>query len=660
MDEFENPGLETAPQVGKSNMQAAEEPKKQILVVEDEGLIADDIQHRLERMGYAVPAIANSGDEALKCARSTPFDLVLMDIRLKGDMDGIATATALKDELRAPVVYLTAHADQETVSRAKTTEPFGYVLKPVTDGSLSSTVQIALYKAEMERRLRSSEAWLSTTLRSVGEGIIATNPGGEIVFMNPVAEQLTGWSAAEARGRLLMDVLALYEESSGRPTKNPIIGPLRAEARAYALMPKTGARTAVEVACFENRSTDELLGSVLVVRDIRTRREFEAQLIQSQRMEAIANMAGGLAHDFNNLLTVILGHAEELCARLSHGDQSRAQEIKAAASLAGALSHQLLTLSRHDVVRPEVLKIDDLICETQPLISHCLGKARTLMTQLDTTAGFIRVDRNRLKQVFLNLALNARDAMPAGGELQIESSIVDVEADTPEARQYRPGRFVRVRVADSGEGMDKATLARIFEPFFTTKKPGSGTGLGLAIVHSIIAQSEGYISADSEVGKGTRFEILLPCVGTFQGIGKPSEDAAWGDPVPTILLVDDQESVRRLMHGYLEREGFQMLEASNAEEAELIAEVYQEPIHVLVTDVVMPGMSGVELAQRLTRLRPQMKTLFVSGYKHDLFDVDWALSNGTEFLAKPFVAADLLRRVRLLLSQATPASPSVQ
>ncbi len=629
-----------------------QEPRKQILVVEDEGLIADDIQRRLERLGYSVPAIANSGEEAIQCARSTPFDLVLMDIRLKGDMDGVATAGVLKNELRMPVVYLTAHADQETVQRAKITEPFGYVLKPITDGSLGSSVQIALYKAEMEERLRASEAWLATTLRSVGDGIIATDLAGEIVFTNPVAEQLTGWSQAEAIGHLLMDVLALRDETSLRLATNPIVDLLPGENRAYALVSKGGDTIPIEVSCFENRSSAERLGTVLIVRDIRARRELEARLIQSQRMEAIANMAGRLAHDFNNLLTVVLGEAEEICMRPSSEDQVRAREIKIAAELAASLSNQLLTLSRHDIVRPETLDINNLICEIQPLLSHCIGKACSLITELGSTAGLVRADRNRLKQVFLNLSLNARDAMPAGGDLRIETSSLDIEPETPAARHYRPGRYMRLRIADSGVGMDKETLSRIFEPFFTTKKPGMGTGLGLSIVHSIVMQSEGYISAESELGKGTTFEILLPSVGGFQSLITSFEQFRSGSGVPTVLLVDDEDSVRSVMHKYLEREGFKVLEAASAEEAELIAEVHHDPIHVLVTDIVMPGISGVRLSERLTIRRPELKTLFVSGYPGEIGEHE-GTEKAIEVLGKPFGAAELLGRVLTLMGQTT-------
>ncbi len=624
---------------------------KQILVVEDEGLIAADIQRRLERLGYPLPAIASSGSEALECARSTPFDLVLMDIRLKGDMDGIATAHALKAEFDLPAVYITAHADQETIERAKLTEPLGYILKPITDGDLRSTVQIALYKADMERRLRISEAWLSTTLRSVGEGIIATDTSGEIVCMNPVAECLTDWAAADAFGLPLTDVLGLLDESQAHPARNPIFDLFAGETRAYTLVSKTGVHKPVEIECSENCSESDVLGSIVVLRDISRRKEVEGRLLQSQRMEAVANMASGLAHDFNNQLTVIVGYAEELCSRLSGEELEQAREISQAATIAGSITRQLLTLSRRDLTRIEVINIHDVILEANSLISHSLGHGRTLATELGPSTGFVRGDRNQIKQVLVNLALNARDAMPSGGVFRIEGSTLEVDADSPAARLHLPGTYMRLLVSDTGNGLDKAALSNIFEPCFTSKGGGFGTGLGLSIVHSIIVQSGGYISARSEIGQGTTFEILLPCVGTFQRSGDTSspEQAGGEGSGPTVLLVEDEDSVRRMMHKFLEREGYQLLEARSGREAEDLAKVYSNPIDVLVTDVVMPGVTGPELAERLAPLRPDMKVLFVSGYRHDSLEHQGFLQRELNLLPKPFPAMELIRQVQRLL-----------
>ncbi|MGA2738184.1 MAG: response regulator [Bryobacteraceae bacterium] len=636
-------------------MQTATQQTKQILIVEDEGIIATDIQDRLERLGYKAPVVARCGEEALRFARSRRFDLVLMDIRLKGKMDGIATAQILKAELEMPVVYITAHADEETIDRAAATEPLGYILKPIRDSELHSAVRISIHRHEIERRLRDSEAWLATTLRSIGEGVIATNMDGEVVFMNPVAEGLTGWPAAEGHGRPLMEVVVLHEESSGARAESPVVDLLAGQAaalssrmdRAYTLMSRVGTSAAVELACFENRS-DDLLGVILVLRDIGGRRELERRVMQSQRMEAIANLAAGLAHDFNNQLTVILGCADELCEKLSGGDRDRAFEIKHAGSLATALTSQLLTLSRHQAVRAEPLNINATIVEMQPAISSALGRMRILTTNLGSNLGLVRADRNQLKQILLNLALNARDAMALGGELRIETSNVDIQPGSPKELLFPPGPYVRLLMSDCGEGMNQETLARIFEPFFTTKKPGFGTGLGLSMVHSIVVQSGGHIAARSELGLGTAFEILLPRLAGFQKLrdikGRQSLAACAGaDATPTVLPVEDEESVRRLMHQHFEKEGYQLLEASDGQEAEIIAEKYDEPIHVLVTDVVLPGVTGPQLADRLRSLRPDLKVLFVSGCPHD------SLEGGPSYLPKPFTAADLVGRVRSLL-----------
>jgi PAS domain S-box-containing protein len=622
------------------------ETRKQILVVEDEGLIAEDIKRRLERFGYTVPAIASSGEEALQCARYGAFDLALMDIHIKGEMDGIATAQALKDEFDLPVIYLTAHADQDTVTRAKLTEPLGYVLKPVGDANLSSVMEIAFYKNAMERRLRASEAWLSTTLASVGDGIMATDPSGEIVFMSQAAEQLTGWTGEEAHGRLLMGVLGLCDEATGETAKNPVFELFPGESRSYTLLSKTGESLEVEVACFENRSAEELLGAILVIRDIRAGKELEGRLIQSQRMEAVANLAGGLAHDFNNQLMVILGYADELGKRLTGEDKDQLLAIKQAASVASSLAGELLTLSRRDMARFEVLDVNQLVREVRPMVARTLGKGRKTTAELVAARAFVHGDRNQLKQVLLNLALHARERMAGSGELRIQSSILEVDPGTPAARLYSPGPYVQLRVADTGETIDKAALARIFEPSFATpKQTGSANSLGLSIVHGIITRSGGYITAGSEVGQGTSFEVLLPCIGTLTG-----PDGA-GD-APAILLVEDEDSVRRLMHKFLDREGYQLLEARNPAEAEELAGVYEGPIHVLVTDVVMPGITGPELAARLTRSRPEMQVLLISGYRHDTIEPQ-GLSQEMNLLPKPFPASELLRRIQILLKPRT-------
>jgi CheY-like chemotaxis protein len=359
-------------------------------------------------------------------------------------------------------------------------------------------------------------------------------------------------------------------------------------------------------------------------------------------------MAGGLAHDFNNLLMVILGYAEELETELKDArDRERATEIKQAATTAGAISRQLLTLSRRDASSTEVLDIDAVIGEIEPLLARSLGTGRTLALELGSSAGLVRSDRNRLTQIFLNLALNARDAMPRGGEMRIASSLVEIAAGNRKYRDHRPGRYVKIQVTDSGQGMDAPTLARIFEPFFTTKGSGAGTGLGLAIVHAIAVQSGGYISASSEVGKGTSFEILLPRAQKPHKKSEPQEVVALNESAPTVLLVDDEDSVRGLMHSCLMREGYQLLQARDAEEAERISNACPGPIHILVTDVVMPGLSGLQLAERLRPLRPEMKTLFVSGCMQD--HIGGAGVPPEELLAKPFRPRELAKRVRRLL-----------
>ncbi|MDR3701837.1 MAG: response regulator [Candidatus Sulfopaludibacter sp.] len=609
-------------------MPAAPKARKKILVVEDEGLIADDIRRRLERLGYSVPAIASSGEEALGLARSQSFDLVLMDIRLKGEMDGIAVAEQLQRDHRAPVVYLTAHADQDTVSRATVTEPFGYILKPIADGNLRSTVQIALYKHELERRLRVSEAWLSTTLRSIGDGIVATDTNGEVVFLNAAAERLTGWLAGEAKGRALMEILALHDEPSGEPACNPVFDLLPDETRIYQLASRTGQRVPVEVECFENRDEPELLGAIVALRDIRDRKEQEELQIQAQRMDAIAALAGGVARDFDGVLAGLQAQVEDLYAHLSGEEREQAGRIRQTASRTAALASHLSALSRPGPLLVEAIGVNEAIRDAADALSLCLGPDIKLECELHPCSGFIQADRNRFRQVLVNLALHAREAMP-GGTLRMETAIVDLDAGEAAARRCRGQWFVRLRVTEPGVASDAARLSAIFEPRFT------GSRFGLAIAHRIVVQGGGHIQAFGEAGKGTSFEILWPCIGTYRGIaGLVGRDRS-RDPIPTILVIEEEDAVRRAMERCLEEEGYRVLSAKTTGHAETVTAAYPGTVALLVAD-----SSAAPLAERCKI----PATLYLSGYRHDR-------PADPGVLWKPFPIGELQRRVRALVGK---------
>jgi signal transduction histidine kinase/CheY-like chemotaxis protein len=390
-----------------------------------------------------------------------------------------------------------------------------------------------------------------------------------------------------------------------------------------------------------------------VIRHAISRNALEEQLRKSQRMEAVGRLVAGVAHDFNNLLTVILGTADLLLHGTGPADPRQAGlgEIKSAAERAAILIRRLLAFSRQQVLEPRVLDPNSLIGELEGLLRRLIGEDVELRTRLAPDLGTVRADPGQLEQVILNLAVNSRDAMPGGGTLTLETA--NVELDEAYARDHpsvRPGPYVMLAVSDTGVGMDAATRAHIFEPFFTTKGRDQGTGLGLATVHGIVSQSGGYIWLYSEPGKGTTFKIYLPRV------DEPPAPAAAAD-VPTreltgsetVLVVEDEDAVRALMRLTLEARGYQVLAAASPKEAlELVAR-HPGSIPLVVTDVIMPGMSGGELAGRLAALRPEIRVIFVSGYTDDTIAHQGVLDPGVHFLQKPFTLEGLARKVREVL-----------
>jgi two-component system cell cycle sensor histidine kinase/response regulator CckA len=382
--------------------------------------------------------------------------------------------------------------------------------------------------------------------------------------------------------------------------------------------------------------------------DITERKNLEEQLRQAQRIEAVGRLAGGVAHDFNNLLTAILGYSDIVLEQLPSGDRLRhyVGEIKKAGERAASLTRQLLAFSRQQVLAPLVLDLNAVVADMEKMLRRLIGEDIELVTVLGHDLARVKADPSQLEQVIMNLAVNARDAMPEGGRLSLATAnfLVD-EAYAQRHVGLKPGPYVTLTVTDTGCGMDAETLSRIFEPFFTTKEKGKGTGLGLSTVYGVVKQSGGYIEVESEPGRGTAFRVYLPQVEeSLTNVKEREPAAAPSSGAETILLVEDEESVRTLVESVLRSKGYKVIPAARGDEALALSEQYAQPIALMLVDMVMPRMSGRELARRLAPLHPETKVLFMSGYAGS--SASDGLDADTHFIQKPFTSEALARKVR--------------
>jgi two-component system cell cycle sensor histidine kinase/response regulator CckA len=636
---------------------------RRILIAEDESLIAEELRTRLQRMGLVVTAAVASAEEALEAVARTAPDLVLMDIQLKGRMDGIEAADSIRQRYHVPVIYLTAHSDFATIARAKVTEPFGYLLKPFDERDLRIAIELALHKHEMEWRLRESEQRLATTLTSIADGVIATDGEGRITFLNPVAGALTGWSLDAAKGQPVERVFRLVHAVSGQVPENPIRRAIQDNrvvtlGEQMLLKTKEGVDLPVEDTAAPIVNNGRVVGAVLVFRDVSERQKAEAalrksedQLHKAQKLEAIGRLAGGVAHDVNNMMTVVVGYAELLLREVDARDPKHRVllEMRRAANRSADIARQLLAVGRRQLLQPAVAEIGKLVDDICPLVRQLLGTGIELRCEVESGNATVLVDSSQFDRVMVNLSLNAREAMPDGGVLTIASREVTVGQDAlPDAPEVPPGDYVWLSVSDTGRGMDADTTSRLFEPFFTTKSFGEGVGLGLATVYGIVRQSGGHLSAASELGQGTTFNIYLP------RLGRPgsSRVALRADAVErgceTILLVEDDHSVRTMIQQVLRSHGYTVVEAIDGPQAMLLCEDASQRIDLLLTDAVMPGMNGRELAERLVAVRPGVAVLMMSGYGEDRV-IAQGLPINAAFIQKPFAGSQLAARVRTLL-----------
>jgi PAS domain S-box-containing protein len=624
-----------------------------ILIVEDEGIVARDIQNRLTSQGYVVAGSAETGADAIRLSDELRPDLVLMDVRLRGGMDGVEAAQHIRARWQIPVVYLTAYADDATLRRARVTEPFGYILKPFEERELPTVIEMALYKHEAERRLRASERRYATTLSSIADAVIASDAAGRVTFLNRAAETLTGWPQAEAMGRSLAEVCQVINEQDRSRIEAPDAG---GPERSALLLGRDGREHLIDSRAAPIQDDDgRCTGVVLIFRDITEKRRLEAQLRQAQRMEGIGRLAGGIAHDFNNLLTIINGYCNLILEGMDadHAWHGFLTEVHKAGERAASLTQQLLAFSRKQMLQPKVVDLNVIVANLEKMLGRLIGEHILLSTRLQPNPTRVWADPGQIEQVILNLVVNARDAMPQGGELilQTANTFVASEAEAP-SPDMPPGPYHLLTVRDTGCGMDAAMRARLFEPFFTTKELGKGTGMGLATVYGIVKQSDGFIQVDSEVGRGSTFTIWLPAVSEA-----PPEEVRLphASRLPrgseTVLLAEDDEAVRLLVRQVLDLCGYTVLEARHGVEALQMSQQYVGDIHLLATDVRMPHMGGHELAEHLRYQRPGLRVLFLSGYS-DNPHLRQDVRDGTaDHLQKPFAPAVLAARVRELLDR---------
>ena len=629
--------------------------KTKILVVEDEAIIARDLQKRLENLDYVVTAAVATGEDAIHRAETDSPGLVLMDIVLLGEMDGIEAAGQIRSLFDIPVVYVTAYADDKILERAKVTEPFGYILKPFDDRELRSVIEMALYKSSIEKQMRRNNEFMNNVIESLSHPFYVINADDYTVVLANSASNfgaLTGKNTCYSLTHHADGPCEGFEHPCTireiRRTGKPVIQehihydhegkPRTYEIHGYPIFDKAGLVVQV----------------IEYTQDITDRKKLESQLRQSQKMESVGRLAGGVAHDFNNLLTAILGYSELALANLpeDHLVWKYVSVMEEAGRKAETLVRQLLSFSRKQVFEMQTMNINEIIENFTKILRVAIGEDLILELNLSPSVNNVRADAGQIEQLLMNLAVNARDAMPCGGRLTVETENVELDEEyTRTHAEVIPGHYVMLAVTDTGAGMSREVQENIFEPFFTTKG-NKGTGLGLATVYGIVKQHNGSIYVYSEEKIGTTFKVYLPA--TTEALQAPDEKEKKKPDMrgtETVLVVDDEPSIRRFVFDTLGPLGYNLIEASCGEEALQRSSMIKGRIDLLLTDVVMPDMNGSELADRIQEKSPATKVLFMSGYTEETIEHHGVAKIKERFMQKPLTPKKLLKKIREILDE---------
>jgi len=597
--------------------------------------------------GRELPALRKDGTEF-------PADIALSPVDTE---DGMVVLAAVRD--------ITERKKNEEIARQHTELQVRMAKESAELAAAKKELETVAERERAAEALRRSEARVRRLVESNIIGIATGDLDGKVIDANDAFLALLGFTKEDvAAGSMRWDALTPPEyREAHRLAVEQLLSTGVAPLWEKQFVRKDGSRVPVLIGVATLTGMSGETEAVSFVVDITERKKLEQQLRQAQKVEAIGQLAGGIAHDFNNLLGIIIGYSEIFEERLGLGDPLRpkAEQIKKAGRRAASLTRQLLAFSRQQALEPKVLDLNAVIADTLKMLRRLIDENVELVAVPEPALGRVSADQGQIEQIIMNLTVNARDAMPHGGKLTISTG--NAEMDDAFVRRNPgavPGSYVVLSVSDTGCGMDHETQAHIFEPFFTTKGEGKGTGLGLATVYGVVKQSGGYISVESEPGKGSTFRIYLPRI--EEPVAATSCVDGGGEKAygcETVLLVEDAHALRELARELLEAGGYTVLEAANGADAISLAEKHPGPIHLLLSDVVMPGMNGPELAGKIIGGRPDTKVLYMSGYTGDALPVRELLNSGAALLHKPFTGLSLATKVREVLAAAKPSPPAV-
>ncbi len=637
-----------------------------ILIVEDDEGVAVLQRRALERRGFRVHNVA-AGDEALAAVQAQSIDLIVMDYRLSDSTNGLDLLSRLKElGFDLPVIMVTGFSNESTAIEAIRQGVRDFVPKTTAYlDYLPVAVERVLKSIRTERQLSASEARFQSFMDNSPAIALVKDAGGRMLYANRRFVEECGHS--QWQGRTDHDLWPAETARQLRQNDEAMLAAQRPLQMTEMLKAGDGVVRHWLTCRFplQDGQGAALIGVMAV--DVTQQKSIEEelrmrdqQLQQAQKMEAIGQLAGGVAHDFNNLLTIILGYSSILAGDDEVPLPDRKEmvgEIHQAAQRAANLTGQLLAFSRKQILAPRIINLNEILRGIEKMLRRLIGEHISIHTKLAHDLDPISADAGQIEQIVMNLVINARDAMPQGGELSVETASAELDESYAQAHaNVKPGRYVMLAISDSGHGMDAATRDRIFEPFFTTKAPGKGTGLGLATVYGIVVQSGGHVWVYSEPGQGTTFKIYFPVASAAsaaqRGAG-PSAIPLRGSE--TILLVEDDDAVRGMAQSVLEMYGYKVLEAREPASAVKVCRAYPGRIDALLTDMVMPQLNGKRLSELLLPERPEMRVLFMSGYTDDAIVRQGVLEPGIHFLQKPFTPVALAAKLRSVLGGVGPA-----